>query len=101
MFVIGVMYLPSAKFDLDYYLGTHIPLVRSRWEPMGLKNLSVLRGKGSPAGDTPLYPVVALLSFESLDQFQGAVQQHGKEVMGDIPNFTDAKPVLQVFESVG
>jgi uncharacterized protein (TIGR02118 family) len=95
------MYPPSAKFDLDYYRGTHMPLVRSRWEPMGLKNVSILRGKGSPAGDAPLYPVMTLLSFESLEKFQAAVQQHGKEVMGDIPNFTDAKPVLQVFETVG
>jgi uncharacterized protein (TIGR02118 family) len=100
VFVIGVMYPPSAKFDLDYYLGTHIPLVHSRWDSLGLKNLSVLRGKGSPAGDSPLYPVVALLSWESLDNFQAAVERHGKEVMGDIPNFTDAKPVMQVFESV-
>ena len=99
MFVIGVLYPPSARFDLDYYLKTHIPLVHSRSDQLGLKNLTVLRGKGGPTGDPPLYPVVALLSFESLDAFQGAVQQHGKEVMGDIPNFTDTKPVLQVFET--
>jgi uncharacterized protein (TIGR02118 family) len=101
MFVISVMYPPSARFDLDYYLQTHMPLVRSRWNSLGLINATVLRGKGSGSGDPPVYPVIALLNFERLEDFHSAVQQHGKEVMGDIPNFTDAQPVLQINETVG
>jgi uncharacterized protein (TIGR02118 family) len=99
MFVISVMYPPSGKFDLAYYLEKHIPLVRSRWSPAGLKNISVLRGKGGVAGDPPVYPVMTLLNFDRLEDFQAAVEQHGKEVMGDIPNFTDAQPIVQIYET--
>jgi uncharacterized protein (TIGR02118 family) len=101
MIVISVMYPASTKFDLAYYLEKHMPLVRSRWTSFGLKNATVLRGKGGGAGDPPVYPVIALLHFERLEDFQSAVQQHGKEVMGNIPAFTDAQPVLQINETVG
>ena len=59
-----------------------------------------LRGKSGATGDAPTHPIIVLLYFDRLEDFQAAVQQHGKEVMGDIPNFTDAQPVLQINESV-
>jgi uncharacterized protein (TIGR02118 family) len=101
VFVVGVLYPPSARFDLKYYLDTHIPLVQSCWGQLGLKDVRVLRGKGGPGSDAAIYATVALLSFEHHDSFQEAVKQHGKEVMGDIRNFTDAEPVMQFFEPVG
>ncbi|MBV8398638.1 MAG: EthD family reductase [Acetobacteraceae bacterium] len=100
MFVISVIYPQSSRFDLTYYVEKHIPLVRSRWNSLGLKNISVLKGTGGVGGGAATYPIMALLNFDRLEDFHAAVQQHGKEVMGDIPNFTDAQPVLQINESV-
>ena len=97
MVVVSVMY-PGASgesFDHAYYTGTHIPLVRERWGSMGLRDVRLLRGTGTPDGAKPPYSMVALLEFESMEAFGSAAAQHGAELFGDIPNFTDAKPVVQ------
>ncbi len=102
MRVIAVMY-PSAggaSFDEGYYMQTHIPLVRQRWEPLGLTDVSVMRGVPGPDGTAPTYTAVALLTFGSMDQFQSAAAQHGKEIFADIPNFTNGTPVIQFNEPV-
>jgi uncharacterized protein (TIGR02118 family) len=101
MFAVVVMYPPSSRFDLDYYLKTHMPLVQSRWGSMGLKHYTVLRGTGGPGGEPRNYQIVAVLNFEREGQFQEAAAQHGAEIMGDIPNFTDAQPTIQIYEAVG
>jgi uncharacterized protein (TIGR02118 family) len=100
MIVVSVMYptTPTAKFDMDYYLKTHVPLVGARCKSFGLSEAKVLRGAGAPGGGAPTYSVIALLTFGSADEFQRAMAQHGKEIMGDLPNFTDIQPVIQVSE---
>ena len=100
--VIAVMY-PSADgatFDESYYMQTHIPLVRQRWEQLGLTNVAVMRGVPGPDGARPVYTMVALLTFATMDQFQAAAAQHGREIFADIPNFTSASPVIQFNEPV-
>ena len=95
--IVSVMYQVGAgqKFDLDYYMKTHIPMVGSLFGPAGLKGAQVLRGVGSPSGDPATYHVIALLDFESADGFKAAVDAHGAKVFGDIPNFTDVQPAIQ------
>lgn len=98
--VIAVMY-PQANgntFDQAYYLQTHIPLVQRLWSPLGLQDVTVMRGIPAPDGATPAYSVLALLTFASMDAFKDAAARHGAEIFADIPNFTDAKPVLQFNE---
>ncbi len=99
--VISVMYpgADSAKFDHDYYMQTHIPLVRDRWSPHGLQDIKIMRGVHGPDGLPPTFVLMALLTFASMDEFKAAADQHGKEIFADIPNFTDAKPVLQFNEA--
>ncbi|MDA8051520.1 MAG: hypothetical protein M0002_16260 [Rhodospirillales bacterium] len=43
MFVVTVLYPneSGSKFDHVYYAQKHIPLVRERWAPMGLKEVRV------------------------------------------------------------
>jgi len=100
MIVVSVTYpaSPGTHFDLDYYRNSHIPLVQSRWSGMGLAGARFLRGIGAPGGGPIPTHLVALLSFESAEHFQRAVERHGKEIMGDIAKFTDAKPVIQLNE---
>ncbi len=100
MIVISVTYPASqgSRFDLDYYRRSHIPLVQSRWGGMGLKGARFLRGVGAPGGGPASYHLVALLSWESAEHFQRGVEQHGKEILGDVPKFTDITPVIQLNE---
>lgn len=103
MFVVSVMYPKEAgsTFDHGYYMQKHIPLVRARWSPMGLKEAQVLRAVGTPDGTPPKIEAIALLGFGSRQEFEQAVAAHGKEILGDIPNFTNVQPALQFNETVG
>ena len=103
MIVVSVTY-PAAegsRFDLDYYRTKHMPLVRSRWGACGLMGAKFVQGVGAPGGGSVAFHMTALLSFASQDDFQRAAQQHGKEIMSDIRNFTDVKPVVQFNEEMG
>ena len=98
MIVVSVMYPtnPGARFDMDYYLKTHVPMVGARCGSYGLSDAKVLRGAGAPGGAAPTYSVIALLTFGSAEDFQRAMDHHGREIMGDIPKFTDIQPVIQI-----
>jgi uncharacterized protein (TIGR02118 family) len=98
MIVVSVMYptTPGAKFDMDYYLGTHMPLVGARCKLFGMTDAKVLRGAGAPGGAAAAYSVIALLTFGSVEQFQSAMEKHGAEILGDIPNYTSIQPVIQI-----
>lgn len=98
MVLISVMY-PSdsgTRFDMEYYLKNHMPLVSQRWSPKGLHDYTVLKGVGTPDGGAPAYQVVANLRFESAEAFKKAASEDGPEIFGDIPNFTDSQPVVQI-----
>jgi len=89
---------PGAKFDHGYYLNTHMPLVASK---MGshLKSYSVDKGLAGGAPDTPAtYVCVGHMICESVDAFQAGFGPHADVILGDIANFTDIAPVLQISE---
>lgn len=48
-FLVTVLY-PQGKFDLDYYLKTHMPLVESTWAPKGLTDWKVAKLGPGPDG---------------------------------------------------
>ena len=54
----------------------------------------MLNGTGSPAGPAAAI-LITLLDFESLQAFQGAIEAHGAEIMGDVAKFTDTQPSIQ------
>lgn len=97
MIIVSVTYPATAgsTFDLDYYRTKHMPLVRERWGSVGMTDAEFLSGTGALGGGEAAYHMVALLSFETKEVFGQAAKQHGKEIMGDIKNFTDATPVVQ------
>ncbi|WP_046865373.1 EthD family reductase [Microvirga massiliensis] len=103
MILVSVMYPGGehATFDEAYYLGTHIPLVRKRWTPMGLEEVHLVKGTGTPDGSPPPYRVMALLRFRSLQDFRAAAGAHGAEIFADIPKFTNVQPILQINEPLG
>lgn len=100
MILVTVMYPAGAqtRFDIDYYLKTHMPLVRERWTPYGLKSTQVVRGAAKPDGTAPDYQMMAFLTFGSLDDFKAAGKAHGREVFADIANFTDVQAQVQINE---
>jgi uncharacterized protein (TIGR02118 family) len=83
------------KFDLDYYINTHMKMVGSLFGPAGMRSAQVLRGIGSPTGEPPSIDVIALLDFDTIEAFKAAAYAHGAAIFGDIPNFTNVQPSIQ------
>ena len=102
MVIVSVMYpaAAEAKFNMDYYRQTHLPLVGARWNACGLRELKAMTGAGAPGGGAPTYSVIALLTFDSAADVDQAVARHGAEILGDITNFSSVQPVIQINEVV-
>lgn len=82
---------------MDYYLSSHMPMVMKAWGPEGMTSWKVLK-----FGDDAPYSVQATLEWKSMEAFQKAAQgPKTKEVMGDVPNFSDKEPTLMPAEVVG
>jgi uncharacterized protein (TIGR02118 family) len=100
MIKVSVLY-PSGTgntFNMNYYLGTHIPLV-CRLTGAALKRLEVEEGIGGLApGSAPVYLAMGHLFFESVQAFQSAFAPHAAEITGDIPNYTNTQPAIQISE---
>lgn len=103
MILVSVHYPndPATKFDEGYYMQKHIPLVRDRWGGMGMQDIRVLRGAGAPGGGPTPWRIIALLTFDSMEAFGRCAEAHGPELFGDIPNFTNSQPVVQISEPLG
>jgi len=102
MVAVTVLYpkTEGSHFDFDYYLAKHIPLVQARWSGMGLEGLELLRGSAMGDGSTPAFSLIGKLMFSSLEAMQAALEAHGAEIRGDIPNFSNVQPLIQVSEPI-
>jgi uncharacterized protein (TIGR02118 family) len=103
MITLTALYPKTAdsRFDLDYYLNTHTPLVRERLTPMGLTGIDLEEGLAGAAPDSPpAFVLIGHLRFNTIEELQTALMMHGPELMGDIPNFTDVQPIMQISRSV-
>jgi uncharacterized protein (TIGR02118 family) len=99
MIRVSVLYPQSGgKFDWDYYLTKHVPLVR---EKLGkaLKGVAIDQGvAGGTPGSAPSFAAMFHMNFDSVDAFQAAFGPHAKTLMADIPNYTKAQPQIQISE---
>lgn len=94
---ISYPHTPGARFDLDYYMSKHMPMVEAKLRPRGLAGWSVDQGLGGPLpGSSPEFTIQASILFESVEAFQAALLAEGPALMADIPNFTDIQPRVQV-----
>ena len=87
------------KFDMDYYSNKHMPLVHQRLDPGGLIRSEIESGISSADPSAPA-PFVAIgtLYFNTTDEVHEGFKTHGRELMGDLPNFTDIAPQVQISE---
>src|SRR6202007_2202616 len=102
MIKVSVMYpnTPGAKFDHAYYKDKHMPLVKAR---MGeaCKFYTVDKGlAGGAPGAPATYVAMCHIFCDSVEAFQAGFGPHAKEIMGDIANYTDLAPVIQISDVV-
>ena len=103
MIRVSVLYPNEAgkKFDATYYLNKHVPMAGERLGKAGLVRAEIDKGVagGAPGAPAP-FVYVAHLYFNSIADFQKAMEAHGKEIMGDVPNYTNIQPQIQISEVV-
>ncbi len=102
MIKVSVMYpnTPGAKFNHDYYRDQHMPMVKAK---MGaaLKSYTVDKGlAGGAPGAPATYVAMCHLFCDSVETFQAGFGPHAKDIMADVPNYTDIAPVMQISEVV-
>jgi uncharacterized protein (TIGR02118 family) len=89
----------GSKFDLDYYVRRHLPLVRRRLQPMGVRSLTYTVEHAMDSKAPPqAYRLSAELRFDDMQSAARALEAHGPETQADIPNFTDVAPVILIGE---
>ncbi len=98
MIKVSVLYpnTDGAKFDMGYYCSKHMPMVQQK---LGApcKKIAVEQGmSGGQAGSKPAFIAMGHLYFDSVDAFQKAFAPHAQAIMGDIPNYTNIQPIIQI-----
>ena len=88
----------DSHFDMDYYLNKHVPMVVSKFQSLGFPiQIQVDNGLGGGVpGEPAPYATIGYMLFEDIEHLQQGMAAHGAEIMGDIPNFTNVQPTVQV-----
>src|SRR5690349_25012830 len=78
----------GGRFDLDYYLNTHMPMAIEKLKP-ALKGVSVEYGvSGVQPGAKAAYIAMCNYTFDSAEAFLEAFMPHAELLQGDIANYT-------------
>ncbi len=78
------------RFDRDYYVRTHLPLVMEAWRPHGLDSAAAFFPSGDGAGTI----AVCICEFRDETALSAAFGSPlTGRVMADVKQFTDAEPL--------
>jgi uncharacterized protein (TIGR02118 family) len=95
---VSVLY-PNGEgktFDMEYYCEKHLPMVGGLLGDY-LKGATVEQGLGGGAPGSPApYLGMGNMYFDSVEDFGKAFGPNAEKIMGDLPNFTNVTPVIQV-----
>lgn len=89
----------GTRFDFDYYSKKHVPMVAGFMGANAVKT-EVRKGLSAPDGSPPAFVCVATFWIKSVDDFKATLGQHGPQILGDIPNYTNIEPIIQVDEVI-
>ncbi len=87
----------ESKFNLEYYVTQHVPMVEKLLKPMGMDKLVVEQAMGTPMPNEPApFSVIEHLLFNNLEEMEMGMGHYGPNLMRDVANFTNVKPVVQI-----
>jgi uncharacterized protein (TIGR02118 family) len=99
MIKVSILYpnTPGSKFDIDYYLATHIPLAMRLFKSL-LRRTEVDEGlQGVPGQPLPFHGGCQFY-FDRIDDFLTVWGPAAEQLQADIPRYTDVAPVIQFNE---
>ena len=100
MIKVSVFYPNGAgtKFDITYYVKKHMPMVQ-KLLGSSLKGMAVEQGiSGGQAGSAPTYVAMGHLLFNSVGEYEKSFAPHAQAIVGDVPNYTNSQPLIQISE---
>ena len=92
---------PGSRFDIEYYTKVHMPRAAELLAPAAQAVSVEIGVSGRDPGTPPAFWAVAGFTCESIEAFTQAFLPHAAELQGDIPNYTDVEPIIQVSELKG
>ncbi len=100
MFNISSLYPKKEdyRFDFDYYLNKHMPM-SIEWlsGAKGFVGVSVERGVDIEIPKiASSYVAMCHYYFDSLEDFMTAFMPHAETLQGDIKNYTNIEPIIQI-----
>ncbi|HEY8101076.1 MAG TPA: EthD family reductase [Burkholderiaceae bacterium] len=100
MIKVSALYpnIEGTQFDMAYYCNVHMPMVK---EKLGtaLIRIEIDRGVASSVTGAPAnYCAAGHLYFETMEKFLAAFTPHAQVIRGDVPNFTNIVPTVQISE---
>ena len=102
MIKVSVMYpyTEGARFDHVYYRDRHMPLVKAKLGS-ACAYYTIEKGLSSrEQGSPPAFVAMCAFVCYSAEAYRAASQEHRAEIRGDISNYTDIAPVVQISEVV-
>ncbi|WP_405326749.1 EthD family reductase [Leeuwenhoekiella sp. LLG6367-2.1] len=102
MIKLTVMYPNNVDltFDKDYYLSKHGNLIAELLgEAIIDSDVNFGIASASPTEPAP-YAVIANITFKSMESFEKSFGANAETILKDLPNFTNAEPVVQLSEVV-
>lgn len=83
-------------FNMDYYSNKHMPMIADLFGNT-LKSYKIDEGIGGRTSQDPIpYLAIGYLYFDSLEDYEKVFAPNAKQILEDIPNYTNIQPVLQV-----
>lgn len=88
----------GTTFDMDYYSQKHMPMVADLLSE-SIRAVKIDKGiaAGTPGEEMP-FLAIGYLYFDSLEDYRRTFGPHAEQIVGDIPNYTNARPVVQISE---
>jgi uncharacterized protein (TIGR02118 family) len=99
MIRVSLLY-PQTKeshFSMDYFLTKHIPLLIKLMQHTGLSRIHIDEGVGCGVPGLPApFAAIGYLTFNTMADLRRGFETHRSEIMGDVANFTNVQPLIQV-----
>ena len=102
MFCLTTRYrnFDGAYFDIDYYINTHVQLIRQRMESRGFLGYEIQRTVLGEADTGPEFLCTFHGYFTSLEAIQEGDELFGEELRADFANYTNISPEVHIGEVV-
>ncbi len=85
-------------FDMDYYSSKHMPMIATLFGE-SLKQYEIDKGVSGRTPDEPIpFLAIGYLYFDNLSDYQTSFSTNAEKILGDIPNYTNIQPIVQISE---